>query len=70
VSWLRSNNHNWKKPTHNTHAGLIIVSQGDFHILFHRDNDFIVVDYTDDENVVYQYIKTMDSNDLRFLVED
>ena len=42
VSWLKSNNDNWKKSPKNTHAGLIIVRQGDFHILFYRDRDFIM----------------------------
>ncbi len=70
LSWLKSNNHDWQKSTHNTHAGLIIVRQGDFHILFYRDNDMIVVGYNDDENVGHQYIKYIDSNVLRFLVED
>lgn len=70
VSWLQSNNHGWKKTEHNTHAALIIVTQGDFRILFYRDNDFVVVGYNDEENVMQQYMREMDSNELRFLVDD
>ena len=69
LSWFALNNRDWK-PTHNTNAGLIIVSQGDFKLLFYRDNDFVVVGFTDDENVRHQYIKFVDSNELSFLVED
>ena len=70
LSWLLSNKHDWRKAPHNTHAGLIIVSQGDFRILFYRDDNRIVVAYDDKENVMQQYIRDMDSNDLRFLLDE
>ena len=70
VSWLTSNNHDWRKAPHNTHAALIIISQGDFRILFYRDDDDVVVAYNNEENVMQQFIRNMDSNELRFLVDD
>ena len=70
VSWLKLNNHGWKKTDHNTHAGLIIVRQGDFTILLYRDNDMVVMGYNDEENVMQQYKRDMDSNELIFLVDD
>ena len=70
VSWLASNKHDWRKAPHNTHAGLIIVGQEDFRILFYRDDDKVVVAYDNKEGVMQQYIRNMDSNELRFLVND
>ena len=70
VSWLNSNDNGWKKTEHNTHAGLVIVTQGEFTILLYRDNDFVVAGYNDEEDVMQQYIRKMDSNELRFLVDD
>lgn len=70
LSWLKSNNQGWRKADHNTHAGLIIVSQEDFRILFYRDSDFVVIGYNDEENVMQQYIRDMDSNELRFLFNE
>ena len=70
ISWLSSNKNGWKKTDHNTHAGLIIVSQGDFRILFYRDNDFIVLGYNDAKNETQQYMRKMDSNELRFLLQE
>ena len=70
VSWLETDKHDWRKAPHNTHAGLIIVHQDDFRILFYRDNDMVVVGYDDEEGDMQQYIRDMDSNELRFLVDD
>lgn len=71
VSWLNKNNHGWEKTDHNTHAALIIVTQEEnFRILFYRDNDFIITAYYDEQDQMQQYIKHMDSNELRFLLED
>ncbi len=69
VTWLKANNNGWQKADHNTHAGLVIVSQQDFRLIFYRDNDFIVCGYDDTENNMQQYIRKMDSNELRFLLD-
>lgn len=69
LSWFEANKDNWE-PSTNTHAGLIIVNQDDFHLLFYRNNDFIVVGYDDDDGLRHQFTRTMDSNDLRFLVDE
>ena len=70
TSWLTSNNQDWRKAPHNTHAGLIIVGQGDFRILFYRDDNKVVIAYNNEENEMQQFIRDMDSNELRFLLDD
>ena len=70
VSWLKSNKHDWKKTDHNTYAGLIIVSQEGFRILFYRDDNSIIVAYDDEQHEMQQYIREMDSNELKFLIDD
>lgn len=64
--WLESNKKNWK-PAHNTHAGLVIISQEKFRLLLYRNNDFAVVIITDDENVSRYYKKSLDTGGLEFL---
>ena len=68
VSWLKTNRHGWKKTDHDTHAGIIIVRQGDFRILLYRDNDMVVVGINATGNYMQQYMRKMDSNELMFLV--
>ena len=68
LSWLELNNQNWK-PTHNTHAGLVIVYQENFRLLLYRNNDFAVVIITDDENISHYYKKIFDTGGLKFLDE-
>ena len=68
LSWLELNNQNWK-PTHDTHAGLVIISQENFRLLLYRKNDFAVVIVTDDENISHHYKKTFDRGGLEFLDE-
>lgn len=36
LSWLALNNKNWE-PTHNTHAGLVIIYQENFRLLLYRN---------------------------------
>ena len=68
LSWLELNNQNWK-PTHDTHAGLVIISQENFRLLLYRNNDFAVVIVTDDENISHHYKKIFDTGGLKFLDE-
>ena len=70
LSWLNSNNNDWKKTDDNTQAALIIVRQGAFSLLFYRDNDFVISGYNNEEKVMQQYIRNMDSHELRFLIKD
>ena len=68
LSWLELNNQNWK-PTHDTHAGLVIIYQENFRLLLYRNNDFAVVIITDDENISHYYKKIVDTGGLKFLDE-
>jgi len=66
LSWLELNNKNWK-PTHNTHAGLVIVYQEKFRLLLYRNHDIAVVIITDDDNISHYYKKTLNTGGLEFL---
>ena len=68
LSWLELNNQHWK-PTHDTHAGLVIIYQENFRLLLYRNNDFGVVIITDDENISHYYKKIFDTVGLKFLDE-
>ena len=68
LSWLELNNQNWK-PTHDRHAGLVIIYQENFRLLLYRNNDFAVVIITDDEKISHYYKKIVDSGGLTFLDE-
>jgi len=69
LSWIESNNRNWK-PTHATHAGLVILSQENFRLLLYRNSNFAVVILTDDENITHNYKKSVDTRGLIFLDEE
>jgi len=66
LSWLELNNRNWK-PTHDRHAGLVIIYQENFRLLLYRNNDLAVVIITDDENISHYYKKIFDTGGLKFL---
>ena len=69
LSWLQLNNQNWK-PTDHSYASLFNISQENFKLLLYRNNDFVVVRFTDDENISHQYKKIVDSDGLNFLYEE
>jgi len=66
LSWLELNNKDWK-PTHDTHAALVIINQENFRLLLYRNNNFGVVIITDDENISHYYKKIFDTGGLKFL---
>jgi hypothetical protein len=66
LSWLELNNQNWK-PTHNTHAGLVIIYQEKFRLLLYRHSEFGVVIITDDKNISHYYKKIFNTGGLEFL---
>lgn len=66
LSWLESNKSDWE-PTHDTHAGLVIIYQENFSLILYRNSDFGVVRYIDDENITHNYKKIFDTGGLGFL---
>ena len=68
LSWIKTNNGNWK-PTHDTHAALVIISQENFRLILYRNHDFGIVRFTDDKNITHNYKKIFDTGELEFLDE-
>lgn len=68
LSWLELNNQNWK-PTHDTHAGLVLISQENFKLMLYRDSELAVVRFTDEENISHYYKKIVVPGGLNFLDE-
>ena len=70
MTWLDEHKDGWAKAPHNTHAGLLILSQDDFRLLYYRDDDKVVLAHDDAEGEMVQYIQEVDANGLLFLVEE
>lgn len=69
LSWLELNNQGWE-PTDASHAGLLLITQDKFKLIFYRNKDQMVVRFTDDENILHQYKKIIDPNGLNFLYKE
>ena len=61
LSWLKSNNKNWK-PTKNDWGSLVLINQENFRLLLFRNDKFAVVEITDDENITHCYSKMCDND--------
>jgi hypothetical protein len=68
LSWLESNNKNWK-PTRKDWGSLVIISQENFTLLLFRGDKFAVVVITDDENITRHYSKMCNNNGFHILDE-
>ena len=68
LSWLELNEQSWT-PTHNTHAGLVIIYQQNFRLLLYRNSDFAVVIITDEKDVSRYFKKDLKTGGLSFLDE-
>lgn len=68
ISWLESNDKNWK-PTRNDWGSLVIITQENFTLLLFIGDKFTVVTITDDENITRHYSKRCNNDGSHILDE-